>query len=157
MKIDIMKNIALTIVRAQACSDAGKHIYYLDLNDETSNRLIGREYEAKDEQILKAINIICRLSSERAGVKFDVIVDPEKIAYYIVYFTYYIDSQKRQISFHSFSSKVGKFCKNSKVRWDMQDCRKNCRELITSNFEIGRKPYFYALKLLFYVKYGLYI
>lgn len=131
MKRDIMKNLALTIVRAQACSDAGKYINSLNLNDETSNRLIKRKYEAKDEQILKAINIICRLSSERSGVKFDVVRDPEKLANYICYFTYYLNNKKRQISFHCFSRKVGRFCReDSKVRWDRGDSRGNCQELI---------------------------
>ena len=118
-------------MRIQACSDAGKHIYSLHLSDCTSCDLIEREYFAKDEQILKALNIICRISSEKAGVKFDVIRDPEKVANYICYFTYYLNNQKRQISFHCFSSRIGRFCrKDSKVRWDRGDSRKNCRELI---------------------------
>ena len=62
MKKNIEKNVALTIVRAQACSDAGKNIYFLNLQDFTSDALVGKKYEAKDEQILKAIHIICRIS-----------------------------------------------------------------------------------------------
>lgn len=131
MKKNILENLALTIVRAQACSDAGKNMYRLNLNDDTSYRLIDKQYVAKDEQILKAINIICRLTSEKAGVKFEVVKDQSGIAYYIVYFTYYLNNKKRQISFHSFSKKIGRFClKNPTVRWDHGDSRENCNELI---------------------------
>lgn len=131
MKKNIMENLALTIVRAQACSDAGKDIYRLNLYGDTDLKLIDKGYVAKDEQILKAINIICRLTSEKAGVKFEVVEDHSGIAYYIVYFTYYLDNKKRQVSFHCFSEKVGRFCrKNPTVRWDHGDSRKNCEELI---------------------------
>ena len=131
MKKNIEKNVALTIVRAKACSDAGKNIYFLNLQDFTSDALVGKKYEAKDEQILKAIHIICRISCERAGAKFDVIKDPAGIANYICYFTYYLNNQKRQISFHTYSRKIGRFCRNdSKVRWDHKDSRQNSKELI---------------------------
>lgn len=131
MKKNIMENIALTIVRAQACSDAGKHIYRLKLDDYTSHDLIDKKYIAKDEQILKAVYIISRLTSEKAGVKFEVVKDNSGVANYIIYFTYYLNNKKRQVSFHCFSEKVGRFCrKNPTVRWDHGDSRANCQELI---------------------------
>ena len=131
MKKNIMENIALTIVRAQACSDAGKYIHRLNLHDYTSQELVDRRYAAKDEQILKAVHIISRLTSEKAGVRFEVVEDKSGVAKYIIYFTYYLENQKRQISFHCFSEKVGRFCrKNPTVRWDHGDSRANCKELI---------------------------
>jgi len=131
MKKNITENIALTIVRAQACSDAGKGIYQLDLYEDTDQKLIEKKYVAKDEQILKAIHIICRLTAEIAGVKFEVVEDTSGIADFLVYFTYYLNGMKRQISFHSFSAKLEKFCrKKNTVRWDHGNSRGNCEELI---------------------------
>ena len=130
MKNTIMRDVASAIVRAQACSDAGKYIYKLPLNENSSRQLIKRKYEAKDEQILKAIHIILRHTSEKAGARYDVVKCTEGDAPYLVYFTYCIDAQRRQVSFHTFSEKVGKFCRKSKVRWDHKNSRKNCEELI---------------------------
>ena len=131
MKNTIMENIALTLVRAQACSDWGKYISILNLSGETNEKLIYKGYAEKDRQILKAMSLIRRLSSDVAGCRFEVVPDTSGVANYIVYFTYYVEKQKRQISFHTFSYEVGKFCrKNPKVRWDHGDSRKNCKELI---------------------------
>lgn len=130
MKNTIMRDVARAIVRAQACSDAGKYIYSLQLNEYSTWKLIERKYEAKNEQILKAIGLIFRFGSEQAGARYDVVKCTEGYVPFLVYFTYYINGQKRQISFHTYSNKIGKLCRNSKVRWDHKDSRKNCEELI---------------------------
>ena len=130
MKDAIMKGLAHAIVRAQACSDAGKKIFSLNLKDVTSKKLIKMGYKAKDGQILKAIHIILRNRADNAGVKYDVIKCTDAEPPYLVFFTYYIKGEKRQVSFHTYSKKVGKFCRKSKVRWDHKDSRRNCEELI---------------------------
>ena len=129
---NILYLLALTLVRAQACSDAGKGINKLDLSgNPTNSKLISGRYASKEQQILKAIYMIRRLTSDIAGVRFEVVKDTDGIAKYLIYFTYYLKRKKRQISFHTNSDKIGRFCrKNPKVRWDHGDSRANCQELI---------------------------
>lgn len=130
-KKNIEKNLALTLARIQACSDAGKNIFRLKFENEINIKILFKAYEQKDKELLKAIHIIKRITSETAGVKYEITKDTERTNCSIVYFSYNLCGKKRQISFHTFSNEIAKFQKqNPTVRWDHGDSRANAQELI---------------------------
>lgn len=163
------QRIERAIFNAQVASDGGKGIYELckeDLqaqeiahckeflghivpSDKSSYRA---SYQAKESQILLAIQLICR-SHDRSirfsvteshtpeyGSKYDPDVDwwvqdrSKIIGYFdcfIVYFDFKINGKREQISFHSFDERLRKYVsKSKKTTWSKdRTSRKTAKDL----------------------------
>lgn len=133
--------VAKAIILAQTASDGGKQLrkrYKLG-QEEIIYSLFGREstkaykngYKAKDAFVTAAIERIAR--NKNSGFRFFVTACNEKEnARFLVYFDYYIEDKKFQISFHSRDDTLKKYlkgCKKSHTEWDKGNSRQNCIDL----------------------------
>lgn len=120
------KDIALHIIKAQICSEAGKY------KRDTYNVIeqyngycyplfvcTKKKYHSKEYHIKKALDMIC--SRKRTGFYFSVqpkLTDGGRDSL-IVYFNFKLDGIRNQISFHTFDFKhLSRFTSpNSRTRW----------------------------------------
>lgn len=113
------KEIAKLLVLAQAGSDEGKNIS--DLSFALKQKLYDKAwigYPEKDRAIYELIQLIRRYPQK--DIHYYVCRDTQKVSKYIVYFDVCYKKQFRQISFHSFDSRLGKYlsgCRKSHTEW----------------------------------------
>lgn len=141
---NLNKIVALNIVKAQVSSDGGKGI--VSLRNHLSNvdnkylwhTVYKKGYYAKDFYVLNAIEYI--RTHIDCGFKYYVKDLENKVNdASIVYFRYKNDNGDRcQISFHSFSSRVLRYSKDSfKTKWDCECSKDNCMQLFMEVFKGG--------------------
>lgn len=120
IKLDRM--VAKYIVLAQAASDGGKYIeeeLWADVSDKTRSAWL-EGYRAKDRYIMYAITRIVQKRVQ--SFRFFVQADEDKKNRYIVYFNFYVNGRRRQVSFHSFNKELKPFTKNGQRScWKKQD------------------------------------
>lgn len=128
---DINKIIALSIVNAQACSDAGKGI------NELSYRNAGMaehfEYELKEEFIVKALKLIRKNKSNWHYTCVNCL-DQNGYMSILVYFRTSVSGERIQISFHTPMNKAsmelikmsdsGETCYWTKSKKSRENCKK---------------------------------
>lgn len=120
------KDIALHIIKAQICSEAGKY------KRDTYNAIeqyngycyplfvcTQKRYHSKEYHIKKALDMVC--SRKNTGFYFNVqpkLTDGGRDSL-IVYFNFKLDGVRNQISFHTFDFKqLSKYISpNSRTRW----------------------------------------
>lgn len=136
------------IILAQSASDGGK--YSWDLNPQirvlipsersACKRAWDGGYDDKDEHILCALREIAR-SRGACKIRFFVRTDG-CVAKYLVYFTFKIEGERYQVSFHSFDDRLRRFIKAGDgshfTRWDHKCSRDACRVLAAHIIESGR-------------------
>ena len=120
------KAVAMYIIKAQLCSDAGKN-YSLGSNRPMNKRASRKGYSRKDFFIEKAIEKISQMKG-KSGFSFwiDTIYESDgeiEIVYQtIVYFNFNLYGERRQVSFHSFSTfdkyRLSKYNAQHRTRWD---------------------------------------
>lgn len=144
----ILKDIIVLVASAQRHSDEGKVIknerkaYYacwenndFSIKAEHQDVLSFKNtksfygYEGKDKAIVAAIKIIN--SHKYMGVNYFIKLDSNSDAA-IVYFNFKIDSERYQVSFHTFSKKLKKLAgKGSPCRWEKKmSSRETCQLLL---------------------------
>lgn len=140
------KFIAMNLIKAQVASDGGKNdpcslLYKLTKIDNmnTFEHTFKKGYNVKDSCILKAIGKI--IDTKDTGFSFYVkrsFFSGYKRTYsYLIYFNFKIDGKREQLSFHSFSPKFKKYCKETskfKTRWNKASCDNTAYTLFTSVF-----------------------
>lgn len=133
--MDINKHIAKCIICAKIASDAGKGYYDTKITDaDLCDSAQSAGYSTKDGFILEAIKAI--KSTPKSEFRFWAEQRPDQNgnASTIVYFETKIYGKRKQISFHTFSQKVGSYAnKGRKTRWTHQspkDTIKICDEII---------------------------
>lgn len=114
---DINKIIALAIVNAQACSDAGKGIEELQYRNTSMAKCFG--YELKEEFILKALKLI---RSNKSSWHYTCVncLDQNGYMSILVYFRTRVTGERIQISFHTPMNKA------SMELIKMSDSGENC-------------------------------
>lgn len=137
------------IILAQSASDGGKYDweeaeiprFLIPSDPHACKRAWTRGYPAKDEHILCAVREIARRRGA-SGIHFYVTVDSERIAKYLVYFTFKIEGERYQVSFHSFDDRLRRFIKagdrSHHTRWDHKISRDACCVLAAHVIESGR-------------------
>ena len=97
------KNIAKAIIFAQLASDGGKkNIYLLNkVNIKNDAKVYDLGYKTKDGNILKAIELIDNTKNNE--IRYSVISALDQNGYdsFITYFTFMVDGNRYQISFHT--------------------------------------------------------
>ena len=123
---DLNKKVAINIVKAQIASDNAKGIESIPYD-----RKICRNYDGKDKYIMIAIKEIIR--KRNTGFSFYVTRD-EDICSYLVYFSFDLWGETRQVSFHSYDYDLDKYLsrksKSHKLVWDQKSSRKSCEILL---------------------------
>jgi len=125
-----MKDVFKCICNAQIASDGGKGIDILRFYAPT---VWQKGYKAKDREILRAISLINK--GNGYSVKYSVSRDYYSTRLdrrcYIVYFTYKVNGERKQISFHTFMD-LSDYTASSThiVRWDKGNSRQNVIELL---------------------------
>lgn len=130
---DINKIIALSIVNAQACSDAGKGITELEYQNTGMAEHFG--YELKEEFIIKALKLI---RSNKTAWHYTCVncLDQNGYMSILVYFRTNISGERIQMSFHTPMNKASmELIKMSnsgeKCYWTKsKKSRDNCKKLI---------------------------
>lgn len=114
---DINKIIALDVVNAQACSDAGKGIEELQYRNTSMAQCFG--YELKEEFIIKALRLI---RSNKTNWHYSCVscLDQNGYMSILVYFRTNINGSRIQISFHTPMNKA------SMELIKMSDSGENC-------------------------------
>lgn len=140
------------IILAQSASDGGKYEwekarkrkirrFLIPSDHHACKRAWTQGYPAKDEHILCAIHDIAR-RRDACGIHYYVTVDYEGIARYLVYFTFNIEGERYQVSFHSFDDRLRRFIKagdrSHYTRWDHKVSRDACCVLAEHVIEAGR-------------------
>lgn len=125
-----MKDVFKRICLAQIASDGGKGITELY---SYAPSIWHRGYDVKDREILRAISLI--RSGNGYGVKYSVVWDRawSGVNCYIVYFTWRdTNGSKKQVSFHSFNSRLSEYCATVKhvTRWDHKSSRQTVVNLL---------------------------
>ena len=117
------RKIAKCLISAQIASDAGKGIYELDNSVNATE-----SYHGKDIYILTAIKTC--IKKRNTGFNFYVTKDDE-IALYLVYFSFQVNDEKYQISFHSFDHRLEKYLspKSHEEIWDEKSSRDTAKLL----------------------------
>lgn len=128
---DINKIIALAIVNAQACSDAGKGIYELSYRNTSMARCF--EYELKEEFILKALRLIRNNKTDWHYTCVNCL-DQNGYMSILVYFRTRVTGERIQISFHTPMNKAsmelikmsnsGEKCYWTKSKTSRDGCKK---------------------------------
>lgn len=136
------KELAKQIVLAQASSDVGKGIY------ELYSRLLPRlarcalyGYAKKDTCILNALDILSRHPMK--DIHFYAVKDHDRVAKYLVYFDFMLDSHKVQISFHTYNDHVKKFVTGSKkshTKWRSDFESRKMAFLLAEKYGFLRAP-----------------
>ena len=100
---DINKIIALSVVNAQACSDAGKGIYELQYRNASMAEHFG--YDLKEEFILQALKLI---RSNKSNWHYTCVSCFDQNGYMsiLVYFRTRVTGERIQISFHTPMNKA---------------------------------------------------
>ena len=139
------------IILAQSASDGGKYDweeakkrkiprFLIPSDPHACKRAWTQGYPAKDEHILCALREIARRRGA-CGIRFFVRPDGD-IARYLVYFTFKIEGERYQISFHSFDDRLRRFIKagdrTHHTRWDHKISRDACCVLAAHVIESGR-------------------
>lgn len=115
------KQIAKYIILAQIASDGGKDIYERELigkwhrywDDATVNEKVADSgYEYKSEYIRKAILRINALGPAKCGFNYWATTNGHT---HIVYFSFKLDGERYQISFHDFSPFVKQVATKNKA------------------------------------------
>ena len=133
--------IAHAIIKAQIASDAGKG------HDETrlsktklgSSKCIKNGYDEKVCHILNAITGICK--SKNSIFRFTVYKTDDQNGYpsYITYFSFNLNGNKYQISFHTPLNKgksLKRYLTNKRTcRWDHRSSYEACEALFQHFFE----------------------
>ena len=130
-----LKTICKDIVLAQVCSDAGKRIYKLYLNNEVlDNKAKYFKYKDKVHYCLRAIRQIDNVPY--LGATYHVSYEGNNMC--IVYFNIHINGMKYQVSFHnpgqSENSELRKYVgKTPRIRWNKKvaGSRAACEKLIS--------------------------
>ncbi len=131
LKKSSCKDIARCIVLAQIASDGGKNIYSELAAVSGGHRAAAAGYSLKDGNIKKAISLIS--SRRECGITYSVCEDASySNKTYLIYFTFYIEGVRKQVSFHSpgedkFYKKIS--CSSRKTTWDKKSSRKACQDL----------------------------
>lgn len=128
---DINKIIALSIVNAQACSDAGKGIDELIYRNTGMAKCFG--YELKEEFIVKALKLI---RGNKSNWHYTCVncLDQNGYMSILVYFRTKISGERIQISFHTPMNKAsmelikmsdsGEKCYWTKSKTSRDGCKK---------------------------------
>lgn len=134
------KRIARAIILVQVASDGGKGYRYFkgSVPNEKFANLMG--YNAKDDYILDAINLINRYGKSSG---FSYYIGESDIDSWnesaIVYFNFKIDNKRYQISFHTFGEEIisrrhESKNENHRTRWDKASSRKAAMKLAEVTF-----------------------
>lgn len=119
--MNVNKHIAKCIICAKIASDAGKGYYDTKITDvDLCDSVQSAGYSTKDGFILEAIKAI---KATHTAFRFWAEQRPDQNgnASTIVYFETKIHGKRKQISFHTFSQKVGSYAnKGRKTRWTHQ-------------------------------------
>lgn len=133
--MNINRHIAKSIICAKIASDAGKGYYDTVIsNIVLCDSVQDAGYSTKDGFILEAIKAI--KSTPNSAFRFWAEQRPDQNGNnsVIVYFETKIHGKRKQISFHTFSQKVGSYAnKGRKTRWthqSPQDTILICDEII---------------------------
>lgn len=130
---DINKVIALAIVNAQACSDAGKGIDELSYRNTSMAKCFG--YELKEEFIIKALRLI-RSNKTNWHYTCVNVLDQNGYMSILVYFRTNISGERIQMSFHTPINRASMELirmsnSGEKCYWTKsKKSRDNCRKLI---------------------------
>lgn len=128
---DINKVIALSIVNAQACSDAGKGIEELQYRNAGMAQCFG--YDLKEEFIVKALRLI---RSNKTDWHYTCVncLDQNGYMSILVYFRTRVTGERIQISFHTPMNKAsmeliklsysGETCYWTKSKASRDGCKK---------------------------------
>ena len=122
------------IVQAQIASDAGKGIYERWPGKiKHYNRLIRQGYSEKDRVLKMAVSLINQFPE--AEIDYFFTVDAENFpSYNLIYFSYELDDEKFQVSFHTPDMITSNSPIKYKVKWDQASSRYNCRILAREVF-----------------------
>ncbi len=135
----IRARIAEVIIQAQIASDAGKGVYVLSCDTDGRRKAKRKGYPAKDNAILEAIRLICQLREKTFRFSVCRSTDQNNHPCFIVYFNFYIDNKRRQVSFHCFDKRLWKFeTKSRKTTWDKKySSSKTVRTLIRDGKDVS--------------------
>lgn len=127
------KKTAYFIIKAQMCSDSGKHLNYQYGHPGWKDRTDKFGYSSKTWFIIKAMNRISQLHGT-SGFHYYIGTDNTQIKYTtVVYFNFKIDNEKFQISFHCEDYDIpDRYLKNNTshyTRWDHKSSREACEAL----------------------------
>lgn len=130
----INRYVAKQICIAQICSDAGKHLRELNMKDKkTLWKSEDQGYYGKDKAIQRAITKINSLG-DKSGFHFYVTIDKDMMNDpCLIYFVFYIDGKRYQVSFHTYERSFEKYLKkgvSNRIRWDKKSSRCSCKKLI---------------------------
>ncbi len=125
-KNEARRAIFRCIVQAQIASDAGKAIYhYWPGKIRNYNRLVRDGYKEKDRLLKMAVSLINQFPE--AEVDYFYTVDKENFPFYhLVYFSYELDDEKYQVSFHTPDMITSHSPRKYQVKWDQKSSRDNC-------------------------------
>jgi hypothetical protein len=129
------KEMAKLLVLAQAGSDEGKNISRLSelLPKKLYEKAAWSGYVLKDSCIYELVQLIRRYPQK--DIHFFICKDEQKVAKYIVYFDIVFAGKRRQISFHSFDSRLKHFLRGSRKSHVEWACWESSRE---NAYELGR-------------------
>lgn len=122
------------IVQAQIASDAGKGIYERWPGKiKHYNRLVREGYSEKDRLLKMAVSLINQFPE--AEIDYFYTVDGENFPYFnLIYFSYELDDERYQVSFHTPELITQHSPSKYKVCWDQASSRYNCRMLAREVF-----------------------